>query len=92
MFDWTPLVAIGISVGALIVSVLGYLDESHKRRLLEKLVKQLARLVKSHEKQVTAFQRLSIGKSAEEIKLEKDKLLWDQIKTAGRALGLDVDE
>jgi hypothetical protein len=90
--DLTSFVALGISAIAVLISLFGYFEERHKRRLLEKMVKQLVKLARSQERQVRVLRGLSTPKSAEELKIERDKLTWDQIKTLGRALGFDVDE
>ena len=92
MADITTYAALTISIIAVAISLGGYLEERHKRRLLEKMVKQLVKLAKSQDRQTRALRNLTAPKSSEEIDLEKRKLAWDQIKTVGRALGLDVDE
>lgn len=106
MTDVTAYLAIGISFVAVVISLLGYIEERAKRRLLEKsyleeqakrlllqkMVRQLVRLVRSQERQVKALSAGNVAKSPDEIKLERDRLAWDQMKTVGRALGFDVDE
>lgn len=92
MTDFTTYVALAISVVAVLISLFGYLEERHKRQLLEKMVRQLVKLARSQDRQAKALRGLNAPKSAEEIELAKRKLAWDQIKTVGRALGLDVDE